>query len=239
MNNNTAVKDQKQSNACRIECHTKQTSASSPKPNTMTLTEQRLIRSNAFRLLTQIERVRFNDTLDEIAMVQIPKDQLDDRWYTNSEYFVFKREAVRASRKQKQMKEKNELNDDNRTSFSALGMVDEEALRTRDLLVRSALHVVLKEQEAQCTTSAEVVLSAHQELSAETPPTEVMATKYREISRDAKFRATEAAKENENEAREYCRTTRANLVATGIGSTKSKESPSRSEFLWKFLRRLF
>ena len=211
-------------------------------------------RTNASKPLTHIH---FDSSDDVVATIDMPREEFTERWYTNSEYYVFRREATRACKKRQRVKQKDKLKDDNVSCYTGLDMVCDEALEARKLLVEKALDTVLRTQEVHGKTdgpSARTSGESHgsnrrsnndndinndnegRPPETKPPMDEAIARKYIEISCDTKARALKAAKVNENEAKEYCRALRADLVDIGVIARTKTTSLDLSRALHRLLR---
>ena len=185
-----------------------------------------LHRSNASRPLSHIQRVQFNSS-EDIATHETPDEaELNERWYTNGEYFFFRRDAMNTVRKRERVKG---LKDDDGICLRGLEMVDDAVLKVREALVKKAIQTVLEEQRTHTDSNTS---NGDQQLSSETHHNDIIAKKYHEISYETIMKAIKIAEENQNEAQEYLGTTRIELSAKE--SSKERNSQDILNLLGRF-----
>lgn len=134
--------------------------------------------------------------MEEIHPIELPQDDLKNRWYTPSEYYLFRRDATRAVVQRQRTKG---CEDDNMTCYTALDMVDTHALKERELLVKKARDTVFRAQDGQYTCNR-LENSMNSSASSED---EVIAQKYHQISCETEKKALKTALKNAKEAMEY------------------------------------
>lgn len=89
----------------------------------------------------------FKDDIDVREVVKPSVSEFRNRWYTQGEYFVIKKQAMNTVRRMAT----TTLQDDDRICTRGLEIVDDEAVKRRKLHINSTVQRVLQEQEDQRT----------------------------------------------------------------------------------------
>ena len=179
---------------CQDTCNTKQSPGQKTPPH----------RSNTSRPLSHIKRVSFHSS-EDITNIETPDEaEVNERWYTSTEYYMFRREAVNTVRKRERVKG---LKDDAYICLRGLEMVDDIALKVREEVYKKASQMVMEGQRTH-TNNNNNNSNGDQVLLSESHLSDTIAKMYQEISYETKMKALKLAEENHNEAQEYLEKTR-------------------------------
>ena len=111
------------------------------------------------RPLSTIPVVMFSDAIN-IHRIEYPTcEEAENRWYTNGEYFFFKKDALNTVRR---MSSSN-IKESDTVSTRGLEIVESKALKKRKEVISSAVQAVLNEKGAPPETIAQVYRNATME----------------------------------------------------------------------------